>query len=51
LGAIVSGLKATASGSEGIDQVDLNKEIADVQDELDKIPAIPYIAFGVNYRF
>lgn len=51
LGAIVTGLKATAIGSEGIDQVDLNKEIADVQDELDKIPAIPYIAFGVNYRF
>lgn len=51
LGAIVTGLKATGSGSGAISQDDIDKEVADIQDELDKIPAIPYIAFGVNYRF
>ena len=51
VGAIVSGLVVNATASDNIPQDDLTKEIAEVQDELDKIPAIPYISFGVNYRF
>jgi len=51
LGAIMSGLVVSATASDNIPQDDLTKEIAEVQDELDKIPAIPYISFGVNYRF
>ncbi len=54
LGARITALELTATGQEALQPVDrdrFNREISDINDDLESIGVVPFLSLGVSYQF